>query len=146
MIHPILINYHKDQWSYTDHRYLYTGIFRNNYLIRDWWRNVNTKVIVPSWPVVGMGQGHRGTGNQALENKTKTCKFCKSQKRNVCRKKRNMRMLLKLMILLPVNIKVFALLFPQSSMKWTTSPQRREGWPVNTTHGVRKSHSKSATK
>ena len=39
-------------------------------------------------------------------------------------------------IVVPVNITALAELPPHSSMKWTASPKRNDGWPVNTTHGL----------
>ena len=42
---------------------------------------------------------------------------------------------LKLSHNLPVKMTAFLVEVPQASIKWTASPHRSEGWPVNTTQG-----------
>ena len=47
---------------------------------------------------------------------------------------------------LPVNMTVLELDLPQTSTRWTASPNLNEGWPQNTTHGVHISLLKPSTK
>lgn len=47
---------------------------------------------------------------------------------------------------IPVKIITLFGLLPHSSIKWTQSPNLKEGWPANTTQGVRNSWLKVSSK